>query len=336
MGLDSVEQAPKKIDVTIGIAHRNNRALLYNCVKSVHDCARGATFEIIVVDNASTDGSAESVASEFPGIRVIRNESPRGYGASNNQAFAASSGRYFLVLNNDTLFTPGVLESLVGHMESGSSMGCVGCRILNPDGSLQHSCSRTITFLNQLFQDLAPSKLLLPRNTLRSRMYEWDHNEDRDVPVISGAFMLFRRDAFERIGGFDENFEFYLEEFDICERVRAAGYRVVFTPRTSITHLGGQSMRAAPIRNYIILRQSREKYVRKHLGRAQALELRATAFAGTFVRLAGWTALWLTAPKDRERARAMINTYSSVLPKLFPFSKTWDVPMTTASRMIVR
>ncbi len=317
--------------MSIGIAHRNNRRLLHDCVRSIYDSLTTVRVEIIVVDNASTDASAESVAAEFPGIRVIRNEIPRGYGATNNQAFKASTGRYFLVLNNDTLFAPGVLETLVARMEADSTIGCMGCRVNNEDGSLQHSCFRRVSLVNQMFHDLIPGNLILPASRLRSRMLDWDHSTDRDVRVIMGAFMLFPRHVFETLQGFDEKFEFFVEEFDICERVHGAGYRVVFTPAATITHLGGQSMKAEPIRNYLVFQQSREKYFRKHETAWKAWVLRVTAFAGMGVRLLGWAAAGVFVRRRRDQAREMVSLYGRVLPKLFPLSRMWNEATTISS-----
>lgn len=324
-------RAGNEVDVSIGIAHRNNYALLRNCVRSIYDSLTTVRVEIIIIDNASVDGSADAVASEFPGVRVIRNEAPRGYGATNNQAFWASTGRYFLVLNNDTLFAPGVLETLTAYMDHDASIGCMGCRVTNEDGSLQHSCFRRVSLANQIFHDLVPGNLILPASRFRSRMFDWDHSSDRDVRVIMGAFMLFPRHVFEKVQGFDENFEFFVEEFDICERVHGAGYRVVFTPSATITHLGGQSMKAEPIRNYLVFQQSRERYFRKHEAAWKAWILRITAFVGMGVRLLGWAMAGILVKHRRNQAREMVTLYRRVLPKLFPLSRTWKETATLPS-----
>ncbi len=319
----STDPTTRAIDVSIGIAHRNNRDLLHNCVKSIFDSVESASIEVIVVDNASTDGSAEAVAQAFPAIRVLRNEVPRGYGASNNQAFAASSGRYFLVLNNDTLFTPRVLETLIAFSERQPGAGCIACRILNTDGTLQHSCSYRFDLWNQIYDDLVPINLLARRSRFRSRMFHWDHNEVREVDVVLGAFMLFPREVYAQIGGFDETFEFFVEEFDICERVRRAGRRVMFTPDAVITHLGGQTFEAEPVRHYITSQQSRQRYFRKHYGAWQAYFLRATALAGVCIRLVGWGLAGLLARQRRTDARKMVAHYASVLPQLVPWGSAW-------------
>ena len=323
MSTTPTETSDPSIEVSIGIAHRNNYALLRNCVESIVDSTQGVSYEIIVVDNASTDGSAEAVVREFPRVRVIRNDIPRGYGASNNQAFAESTGRNFLVLNNDTLFKPRVLETLTEYLRDDTSIGCVGCRILNPDGSLQHSCSRRINIWTQFFDDLVPANLLAPRSKFRLRLYHWNHDEEREVNVVLGAFMLFPRRVFEQIGGFDEDFEFFAEEFDICERVCAAGYSVRFSPRASIVHLGGQTMEAEPIKHYITRQQSRQTYFKKHHSAFQALLFRCSAFVGVCLRLVGWSVAGIVARRRREDAKRMVAQYASVLPQILPWSRAW-------------
>lgn len=323
MSIPSTEMPQAPVDVSIGVAHRNNYVLLRDCVESIVASTGDVTYEIIVVDNASTDGSAEAVARKYPQVRVIRNEDPRGYGASNNQAFAESTGRYFLVLNNDTLFKPRVLETLTEYLRNNPSVGCVGCRILNRDGSLQHSCSRQINIWTQLFDDLVPINFLAPRSKFRLRLYHWNHDEEREVNVVLGAFMLFPRSVFEQIGGFDEDFEFFAEEFDICERVHAAGHRVMFTPEASIVHLGGQTMEAEPIKHYVTRKQSRQTFFKKHHSAFQALLFRCSAFVGVCLRLLGWSVAGIVARHRREDAKKMVAQYASVLPQIVPWGRAW-------------
>ena len=225
--------------MAVAIISWNTRELLRRCLTTImHD----APDEVVVVDNGSSDGSITMVREEFPGVRFeVLTENP-GYGAASNVAFTLCSAEYVLLLNSDTELRPGALAALVAHLDRCPRAGIVGPRLLNPDGSLQKSTfpfpSPLVPFVKR--RPMADLVGLVP--VLRDAFVgAWAHDHTRRVPWVLGAALAIRREAYERIGGFDESYVMYYEEVDLCYRLRRAGWETHFTPATEITHVGGAS-----------------------------------------------------------------------------------------------
>ncbi|GIW00313.1 glycosyltransferase family 2 protein [Roseiflexus sp.] len=229
-------------DLSIVIVNWNTRDLLRACLASLHNAARRIACEIIVVDNASTDGSIEMVRAAFPRVRLMALPENVGFARANNIGFAQAQGRYFLLLNPDTWLPPGALDEMIALMDQMPNVGILGPRLLNADGSLQPSCSRFPTPLNIALDCWGISRIA-PQNRMLSRfkMTWWAHDEAREVDQPSGACLLVRREAWHEAGPLDERFFMYFEEVDLCWRVQRAGWRICFTPTPQITHYGGQS-----------------------------------------------------------------------------------------------
>jgi GT2 family glycosyltransferase len=229
-------------DLSIVIVNWNTRDLLHACLASLPEAARSITCEIIVVDNASTDGSAGMVRTTFPHVRLIALAENVGFARANNLGFAQAQGRYFLLLNPDTWLPSGALDDMVALMDQMPDIGILGPRLLNADGSLQPSCSHFPTLLNIALESWGISRLAPQNRRLaRFKMTYWAHDDARDVDQPSGACLLVRREAWQSAGPLDERFFMYFEEVDLCWRVRRAGWRIRFTPTPQITHYGGQS-----------------------------------------------------------------------------------------------
>ena len=204
--------------------------------------ASGVPWEAILVDNASTDGSQEMVAQEFPTVRLVVNSENRGFAAANNQAIKLSSSRYVLLLNSDTKILDGAVQKTLHFMYQRPEAAIVGCKLLNPDGTLQPSC-RGFPSVWNLFAESLFLHLLFANTRLfgHYHMSFFDHGEVRDVDIIKGAFMMIRREVFETIGVFDESYFMYTEEVDFCYRAHRHGYRTSFFPSAAIIHYGGGS-----------------------------------------------------------------------------------------------
>lgn len=198
--------------------------------------------ELLVVDNASTDGSAEMVAAEFPETRLLRHARNLGFGAGANAGMAASRGRFLLLLNSDAWPLDDGLARLVARLEAQPDVGLVGPRIVLPDGRLQASARRFPSLGRLLLSELWLHRLL-PRRAAAERLlgHYWDHAEARDADWLVGACLLLRREVFERTGGFDAQVFMYGEEVEWCRRIRAAGFRIVFDPAASVRHLNHRS-----------------------------------------------------------------------------------------------
>lgn len=241
--MDSFDLMPNPlIDVSVIVVNWNTRDYLRECLDSIRQVSAGLSVEVVVVDNASEDGSPAMVAESFPEVTLIRNTLNRGFAAANNQGIAVAKGRYVLLLNSDAVLLPGALETVVVVADENPQAGMVGCRVLNRDRSLQVSCMRFPDF-----HGLMSAALFLPRLFPRNRWlgYEdltwWDHATEREVEVLNGCFILVRMAAIREAGVFDEDFWLYAEETDWCYRMKQAGWQVRFTDRAEIIHYGGAS-----------------------------------------------------------------------------------------------
>jgi len=255
-------------------------------LKSVKDSTDGLSYEIIVVDNASTDGSPDMVEAKHKDVKLIRNRANLGFAAACNTAFKHSSGRYFCLLNSDTIVLEGSLLSLYKFMESRPDAGAAGCKLLNKDGTLQRSCSCFPSVFTELLDALYLSKLF-PKNRVFGcySMSYWDFDEVREVDFVGGSCMMVGRPAIEEVGLLDETYFMYTEEADWCYRMWDNGWKVYYYPGAEIIHLGGRSAQkfGGDIRLYLYL--SRNKFIRKYQGRLAAALHRAIIVTGAFCRL---------------------------------------------------
>jgi GT2 family glycosyltransferase len=262
------------LDLSVVIVNWNVCDLLQRCVESVLSSQRSITTEIIVVDNASTDGSVGMLRAEFPQTILIRNPENRGFPAANNQGIAAAQGRYVLLLNPDTEVLADALDTLVQYMDAHPDVGLVGPQLLYPDGQVQSSRRRYPT-LATLFFESTWLESLAPRSLLR-RYYVLDQPDDAvlDVDWVTGAAMLARREVIQQVGGMDERFFMYSEELDWCRRIKAAGWRVVYHPAVRITHYEGKSSEQAVPARHVNFQRSKIHYARKYHGPRVAAALR--------------------------------------------------------------
>jgi GT2 family glycosyltransferase len=238
-------------DLSIVIVNWNGGRLLTRCIETIVSSAPQATYEIVIVDNASTDDSlaqlrASGVAApmiEREQIRFILNEDNRGFGAANNQAFAVVESPYVFLLNSDTEVPPGTIDTLIDKVKSDPKIGACGPKMLNTDGSLQVSAyfnppRAWHTLLSQLWL-----YRLLPRR-LRGELLlggHWDHDRERSVPMLGGAAIMARREMIEQVGGFNERFHMYAEDNEWCWRITKSNWRLLFVPEAILLHHGAQS-----------------------------------------------------------------------------------------------
>jgi N-acetylglucosaminyl-diphospho-decaprenol L-rhamnosyltransferase len=252
-------------ELAVVIVNHNAGAYLLRCLRSVAERAGGAELEIVVVDNASTDGSAEEAVAAFPQARLIRSEN-RGFAAGVNVGIRATSAPYVLVLNPDAEIASGTLAELVRLAEARPWAGAIGPMIRNPDGSVYPS-GRTVpslaTAVGHAF--LGP---VWPRNpfTRRYHLADWNRTTERRVDWISGAAFLLRRAALDEVGPLDERFFLYAEEVDLFKRLREAGWGIVFTPSLEVVHEQGVSTGRSR-RMHLIHAESVYRYFEKHHAR---------------------------------------------------------------------
>ncbi len=304
-------------DLSVIVVNWNVRDLLRCCLASVlyphpHTPTPPPSLEIIVVDNASTDGSVEMIRAEFPQVSLIANADNRGFPAANNQGIAAAQGRYVLLLNPDTEIVGDALTTLVRYMDTHPDVGMVGPQLLHPNGCVQSSRRRFPT-LATLFLESTWLESWAPRSLLR-RYYFLDQPDDvtLDVDWITGAAMLTRREAIQQVGGLDESFFMYSEELDWCRRVKAAGWRVVYHPAAQVVHHVGQSSEQAVPARHINFQRSKIRYACKYHGPRVATALRLYLLGLYIWQLGLESGKWLVGHKRPLRAQR-IAAYWQVL-----------------------
>jgi GT2 family glycosyltransferase len=253
--------------LSVIIVSWNARGYLRDCLDSIYKTVGQMECEIIVVDNASTDGSPDMVAADFPKVKLIRSSENLGFAKANNLGAKASSGSWLALVNSDVVLHPNCFQELVLFMDSNGDVGLVGPKILGGDGLLQRTCRRLPTVWNTTCRMLALD-VVFPRWSLFSgrEMRHWKHDTMAEVEVLSGCFWLARREAVEKVGMLDERFFFYAEDVDWCKRFREAGWKVVFMPHATATHFGGGSSSNAPLRYSIELLRANLIYWNKHHG----------------------------------------------------------------------
>lgn len=255
-------------DVSVVIVNWNTRDLLRDCLASL--AAQTTTpHEVIVVDNASTDGSAAMVRDEFPAVVLIANPDNRGFAGANNQGLAVARGRHLLLLNPDTLVLDHAIERMLVWLALHPDVGCAGCQVLEAPGVLQRTCFADPGPLNLAIVEMGLMRLAPWLRFFGRPWYlDWDRRSARDVDVVSGMFMLVPRPVMDRVGMLDEAFFIYAEEADWCRRIRKAGWRCVFAPEAQIIHLDGGSKSTAQIRSkmHVQMQKSHLIYARKHGG----------------------------------------------------------------------
>jgi len=231
-----------EVTLSIIIVNWNTRDITRNCLQSIREQVTGISFEVIVVDNASSDASIEMIRAEFPDVRLIVNDDNLGFGRGSNQAMRAARGRYFLLLNSDTLVIDDSIQRLASFMDGDPRIGIAGWRLLFEDLTLQGSCARFPSIKIAMVEDLMLYKFLSRRRQGEVLLNGyWAHDRTRDVDAVWGAAMLVRREVFDQTGGFDENIFMYGEDLEWCMRARDLGWRITFVHDCRIVHLNHKS-----------------------------------------------------------------------------------------------
>ena len=271
---NSTDTAPKTgksaVDLSVIILTHNTRDLLEVAIESIHERTRVISYEVIVVDNCSDDGTQEMMKEQFPDTAYIYNEENVGFTKGNNQGIRISKGRYILLLNSDTEIVEGALDKMVKFMDDNPDCGIMGCKLLNMDGTIQYSCRRFPSYHTALFNRYSILTRLFPSNRFSQEylMSYIDHEKTMEVDWVSGAALMARREAFEKIGILDERFIIYCEDVDWCYRMHEAGWKVYFYPEAQIFHYIGQGTSQHPYKFIYIRHSSMYKFYRKHYSRS--------------------------------------------------------------------
>lgn len=224
-------------DLSIIIVNYKTKNLLEQCLNSIYSENYYFSCGVFVVDNNSKDSSIEMVKKKFPQVKLIENRINSGFAAANNQALTRSNARYFLLINPDTVVLPDSLNVMMEFMDEHPEAGIAGCKLLNPDHSLQYSCRKFSTLVTFFLRGIHFDSLFPNTTILRKyMMFDWDHNEVREVDWVLGSCMMVRRKAIEQVGLLDENFVLYFEDQDWCYRMWKHGWKIYYVPQAQMIH----------------------------------------------------------------------------------------------------
>ena len=262
------------IDLSIIIINYNVKEFLLNLLDSIRKAVKNISTEIIIVDNASDDGSVEILREKFPSIKLIANKKNVGFGAANNQALETAKGKYFLLINPDAIVKEDTLLKMLEFFNSTPQVGIAGCKVLNPDGSLQLACRRGFPGPWTSFTKVMGLSKLFPKSRLFARynLTYLDENQTYEVDAVSGAFMMMRKEVYEKIGGVDQQFFMYGEDLDLCYRTQKSGYKVFYVHNTEIIHYKGESTKRSSLDETKIFYDAMHLFVRKHFSSSFLIE----------------------------------------------------------------
>ncbi|SHH44130.1 hypothetical protein SAMN02745135_00815 [Caloranaerobacter azorensis DSM 13643] len=237
------------MDLSIIIVNYNTRELTRQTLQSIYKYNHNLDFEVIVVDNNSSDDSINMIKDEFPQVILIQNKENLGFSKANNIGINKSKGKYILLLNSDTIIQRDTLEIMVDFMETNKEVGAAGCKVVLPDGNLDKACKRSFPTPRNAFYNALKLDKLFPHNKKFGEYNLTYLNEDEmhEVDSLVGAFMMVRREVIEEVGLLDENFFMYGEDIDWCYRIKKSGWKIVYYPKTKIIHYkGGSSKKKNP------------------------------------------------------------------------------------------
>jgi hypothetical protein len=305
--MNTYTKEENNLELSIIIVNWNGKEYLMECLGSLSEEMLDNNFEIIVVDNASTDGSPGLVQARFPNVKLIRNDNNMGFAKANNIGIRQSGGRYICLINSDIVVLRNCLRYMIDFMNKHTEIGILGPKIYNPDRTLQPSCMGFPTLWNMFCRALALDTFM-PKSRLFGRrlMSFWAHDSIRSVEVLNGCFLMVRRDALDKVGLLDENFFFYGEDIDWCKRFRDQGWDVVFLPDVKAIHYGGASSSRASVRFYIELERAALQYWRKHHSPLAQKSFLLITCLHQVLRIIGQSSMYIIYPSKRKE----------VLPKI--------------------
>ncbi len=238
----------KSTILSIVIVNWNSWHHIHRCLNSIAVHAENIEHEIIVIDNNSSDKSVHNLKKLHPSVRLFDLQDNVGFPKGNNIGFSKARGKYILALNPDTEIFADTLQSSISVLENDSGYGCVGVKSLKVNGRIQYACARKfVTLKGAIFESLMFDKLFPWLRFLDSpNMTYWDHDDDRDIDMTHGAYMMFPKKVYDQIGGFDDRIPMFYEDHEFCLRLREKGYKLRYIAEVKIIHYIGESVKKAP------------------------------------------------------------------------------------------
>jgi len=293
------------VDLSIIIVNWNSKDYLDKCLASLPSGMDGLQYEIIVIDAASFDGCDRMLGEKYPRVRFIQSEKNLGFAGANNAAFKVSKGRSVLFLNPDTEIIGSAIQRMHEQLQHLPEAGAVGCKLLNADRTVQTSCIQSIpTILNQIL-DSEYLRARWPKSALwgMSPLYE-EGAQPRVVEAISGACVMLKREVFEKVGWFSEEYFMYAEDIDLGYKVTRTGFRNYYVPDVTVVHFGGGSSQGAASNfSVVMMRESIWRFLSKTRGQIYGFGYRGSMLISSFVRLACLVTLF-PVQQARRRGRS--------------------------------
>jgi GT2 family glycosyltransferase len=283
----------------------NNKEYLDPCLKSLYDTGMRNSFDVVVVDNGSTDGSQQMLAEKYPQVKIIQNEGNLGLGKASNQGIEATQGRHVLLLNNDTIVNGAAFDAMVDFLEQNPRVGAVGGKVLNPDGSVQSCYNHFSTLWEEFLIATRLGELFRPG-------YPSVTNEDeiKSVDWMTSACLMVRRATLDEVGLLDENYFIYGDEVDLQYRIKKAGWEIYYLPNAATIHYGGRSMTRWPRRKLVY--RGKMLFYRKHYGFLRTLLLRVMLGVLSFVKMMVWAVIFLL-PQKRDLVQKELRSNLDVI-----------------------
>ncbi len=304
------------VEVSVVIVSFNVQNLLLRCLASLDKALGSLSHEILVVDNASTDGSPAAVKHLHPGVSVTESRVNRGFSAANNLGMSAASGSFLLLLNPDTEVEVSSITSMLAFLKAHPDVGIVGPKLIKPDGSIQSSRRRFPSLATAVIESTIVQRWW-PRSRLLDSYYVADRpNVTQDVDWLVGACLLVRRSVIDAIGGFDERFFMYSEELDLCRRAREAGWRIAYVADAEVVHHEGRSSEQNVVQRSLIFNESKASYFEKYRGHSVGQALRFVLLGSTAVDLLGEALKLLLRHRPELRERRVANLSRIALGQL--------------------
>jgi GT2 family glycosyltransferase len=301
--------------LSIIIVNWNVEVLLAECLNSTFSHMGEQETEVIVVDNASTDGSVEMIRQRFPQVRLITNRDNEGFARANNRAMGIMKGDLALLLNPDTVVQSEAIPGMIGFMRENPNVGIVGCKIINPDGSPQPSAFSFPTLIDDIILGLRSNLFFTGRIANRfSRRAQQTANHPLAVDWVTGACLLIRKKTIQEIGPMDDNLFLFAEDLDWCLRTRRNGWKVVYLPSVCIVHYGGESAKKNLQVKISSFYFKRLYFAQKYRGRLSLLILKVVSFVELVVKM---VIVRVKRKMDHTERRSRLDGYRRAIRLIF-------------------
>lgn len=296
--------------LSIVIVSYNTRELLSQCLGSIYQSDFQDGLEVFVVDNGSSDGSAQLVRDKYPQVSLMANQRNVGFAAANNQALKQVSGEFILLLNPDTVLARDACESMVKFLQAHSEVAAVGAKLIGPEGDVQRSWGSFPNLAGHIFDYLLFGNLWSRLSPMPSK------KESFEIDWVSGAALMVKQEVIEKVGVLDECFFMYAEEKDWCWRMKKAGWKIYYLPRAQVVHYGEASTSQVVSKMHVEFYRSQLKFLSKHYGKIYRCLLRSVMAVGALERFLVWGAIRVFSLGQYQVAKQRTKAYFKILKLL--------------------